>query len=92
MLVRLDDPEYRTATVSRADSLHTIAPDEDDWSRLFALRPPTESLNRWVKERLRDRRAPAVGAQRQHFAFLRVALFNNLRAEMVQRERLRSVA
>src|SRR5262249_46639729 len=92
VLVRLDDPNYTAAPISRADRLHTIAPHEQDWVRLFALRPPTESLNRWIKEHLRDKRAPAVGAVRQHFAFLCMALYNNLRAELAQRQRLRQAA
>ena len=62
-----------------------------DFTLFFAGLFP-ESLNRWIKERLRDKRAPAVGAPRQHFAFLCLALFNNVRAEIVHRQRVRPAA
>ena len=95
VLVRLDDPEFETRRpggVSQADHLHAIAPGDDDWDRLFALRPPAESMNRWIKERLRDRRAPAVGIKKQHFALLCAGLYNNVRAVLAQIERLSKVA
>jgi hypothetical protein len=49
-------------------------------------------MNRWIKERLRDRRAPAVGVRRQHFALVCAAIYNNAVAELSQAERLRRAA
>ncbi|MBA2325019.1 MAG: hypothetical protein H0V95_00030, partial [Actinobacteria bacterium] len=87
--VRLDDPSFSSATISRADSLHAIAPGEDDWERLFDLRNPTESVNSWVKSRLHGprSRAPAVGAPRQLFALLAAALYNNFQATVAHADR-----
>jgi hypothetical protein len=95
VLVRLDDPDFETRRpggVSRADNLHAIAPGDHDWYRVFALRPPAESMNNWVKQRLPNKRAPAVGKKRQYFALLCAGLYNNARAVLAHTERLSKAA
>jgi hypothetical protein len=89
--LRLNDPNYRTAKHSMADTLHSIAPDEPDWEHLFDHRNLTESINNWVKDSFsgKDRRAPAVGARRQHFALICAAIYNNFTASLAQADRLK---
>lgn len=70
----------RARKLNRAESLRPISEGDVDWRRLYALRPGAESINRWVKEKLRDSRAPAVGRARQHFALLCCGLLNNVAA------------
>jgi hypothetical protein len=89
--IRLDDP---TAPFSLGENLHAIAPGEEDWDRLFALRNLTESINWWIKDRHHGRQArgPAVGAKKQHFALICAALYNNFAASVAHDERVRSKA
>jgi len=72
--------EDRRRGLNRSENLRAIHESDKDWDRLYALRPIAESTNRWFKERLRDRRAPAVGVARQHLHLLFGSLFNNFRA------------
>lgn len=92
--IKLEDPDYETNRVRRAENLHSIAPGEPDWERLFDLRNPTESINNWVKDKFhgKKRRAPAVGARRQHVALLGAALYSNFAAQVAQADRLRRMA
>jgi len=94
VVLRLDDPDCQRAPYSRADNLHSIAPGEADWERLFDLRNPTESINWWIKSRLQGRRsrAPAVGAARQHFWLIGVALYNNYQALVAHAQRTETAA
>lgn len=91
VVIRLDDPRAGPGSISRADSLHALAPGDPDWERLFDLRNPTESVNAWIKAKLHGKRsrAPAVGAARNHFALLCAAIYNNFQAIRAHARRLR---
>jgi len=74
--------------LNRAEVLRPIPEGDPDWRKLYGLRPGAESINRWFKERLRDGRAPAVGRERQHFALLCGAIYNNFKALLARQDRL----
>lgn len=80
--------EDRGKGLNRAEVLRPIPEGDPDWRKLYGLRPGAESINRWFKERLRDGRAPAVGRERQHFALLCGAIYNNFKALLARHDRL----
>lgn len=88
-ILRLDTTEDdRTRRRNRAENLRAISQSDPDWDRMFALRPKAESVNRRLKDRLRDRRAPAVGIPRQLWAALGAAFYTNVQALLAHEARL----
>lgn len=89
--LRLDTSELdHRRGLNRAENLRPIPedPDDPDWKRLYGHRQESESHNSRSKQRLTNKRAPAVGRPRQRLAWLFGAIFQNLRAYLTYRKRV----
>jgi hypothetical protein len=73
--------------LARADVLRAIAPVDPHWPQIHKLRPVSESINRMIKRRHPNGRAPAIGIPRQLFHLLCAALFHNLEAVFAHEQR-----
>jgi hypothetical protein len=73
--------------LARADVLRAIAPSDPYWAEIYKLRPVSESINRMVKRRQANGRAPALGVPRQLFHLICAALFHNLEAVLANEQR-----
>jgi hypothetical protein len=78
--------------LARADVLRAIAPSDPYWSEIYKLRPVSESINRMIKRRHANGRAPALGVPRQLFHLICAALFHNLEAVLANEQRTTSCA
>lgn len=76
--LRLDRP--RPADTWWTEVLRGIPEGDPDWQSVYGRRNASESLNSWLKEFTRDKRAPCVGRAQQRFALLCAAMAANFKA------------
>ncbi len=87
--VRLHGTDADTARkLNRTENLRPIAPDDEDFARLYPRRNDAESINRQLDDTLWLGRAHSVGHVRQHINLLGYALMINSLAVHRHRRRL----
>lgn len=87
-VLRLDNTEDLKRGKARTSVLRAISQSDPDWSRVHRPRNAGESVNSWIKERLRWTGARAMGIPKQRWTILCGSIFANFVAALMHSERV----
>ena len=89
LVLRLDNTEEDLRRgKARTSVLRAISQSDPVWPRVHGPRNAGESVNSWIKERLRWERARAMGIPKQRWTILCGAIFANFVASLMHWERV----